>query len=348
MKIPKPRKLPSGNWFIQLRIDGDSVSITEETEDLCIAKAMAIKTGLIKAKKKPPSKTVGKAIDEYIEQRNNLLSPSTIRSYKNIRKFRFPTLMNKDVNALTKAAVQSAINTEALSIKPKTLANSWGLVKSAISEYISFDTSKLLLPVIEPRKVTVYSADELSKLFAAVKDDDIEIAILLAACLGLRRSEILGLKYESFNKDSGTISISSARVPDENNDLVEKGTKTLKSTRMLPCPKFILDKIGEGEGYLYDEHKQNYLRERLRSICAANELPDISLHELRHTNASIMLLLNIPDKYAMERGGWSNTQTMKKIYQHTMDDHRKLSDEAVNSYFEKVINPSIANDNANE
>ena len=49
--IPEPRLLPSGKAFIQLRIDGQSIAITEDTPDLCRAKAMAVKTGLIKQRR---------------------------------------------------------------------------------------------------------------------------------------------------------------------------------------------------------------------------------------------------------------------------------------------------------
>lgn len=346
--VPAPRLLPSGMWFIQLRVNGKSTPITEADKDVCIAKAMSIKAGLDERKKDPPAKTVGQAVDEYIALRSNLLSPSTLKSYKNIRKFRFASLMEKDVHRLTKADVQAAINDETPKVKPKTLTNSWGLIKSAIADYVSFDTSKILLPMQQPRDVTVYGFDELVKLFTAVKGDEIEMAVLLAACLGLRRSEILGLSPGSFDKEAGTVTINCARVPDENNNLVEKGTKTKKSTRVLTCPKYILDMVGDGENYLYTGHKQNYIASRLTSICRAHGLPHITLHELRHTNASTMLALNIPDKYAQERGGWSSNSTMKKIYQHTMDDHRKNADTLVNSYFEQVIESVTANKNANE
>ncbi|NLH02071.1 MAG: tyrosine-type recombinase/integrase [Clostridiales bacterium] len=347
ISVPTPRKLPSGKYFIQLRVDGKSISITEESEELCKAKARAIKLGIIESKEKPVNKTVGSAIDEYIEARNNIISPTTLRSYKHIRKYRFPKLMDMNASSLTKNEVQNAINAEAKTIKSKTLKNAWGLVKAAISDYVKFDLSSIALPAKEPRIVNVYTKDELKKLFKVIEGDDAELAVLLATCLGLRRSEILGLKYSSFDKANGTVTIDRARVPNENNVLVEKNTKTFKSTRILPCPKFILDKVGEGDGYIYDNHKQNYLLERLKRICALNDLPDITLHGLRHTNASVMLALNIPDKYAMERGGWSSNQTMKNIYQHTVSEQRKKSDEVINKYFEQLKKDNNANEITN-
>ena len=53
----------------------------------------------------------------------------------------------------------------------------------------------------------------------------------------------------------------------------------------------------------------------------------------------IMLSLNTPDKYAMERGGWSSDKTMKQTYQHTMSETRKKIDANIDAYFDSIMNP---------
>jgi hypothetical protein len=50
-------------------------------------------------------------------------------------------------------------------------------------------------------------------------------------------------------------------------------------------------------------------------------------------NASVMLALNVPDKYAMERGGWSNTATLKNVYQETFTPEREKVDNIIDNYF---------------
>ena len=59
----------------------------------------------------------------------------------------------------------------------------------------------------------------------------------------------------------------------------------------------------------------------------------MSFHDLRHMNASVMLALNVPDKYAMERGGWSTNHVMKSVYQHTFSAERKAVDDRIDDYF---------------
>ena len=50
-----------------------------------------------------------------------------------------------------------------------------------------------------------------------------------------------------------------------------------------------------------------------------------------------MLMLNIPDKYAMERGGWSTNSTLKSVYQHTFSEERKQVDKKIDDYFINLI-----------
>ena len=50
-----------------------------------------------------------------------------------------------------------------------------------------------------------------------------------------------------------------------------------------------------------------------------------------------MLMLGIPDKYAMERGGWSTNATLKAVYQHTFSDERKQVDAKIDAYFNEIV-----------
>ena len=86
IKVPKPRKLRSGAWNIELRAEGQS--ITEATAELCEARARAIRAGFIELKKAAPKMTVDTALEAYIKSRE-LLSPSTLRGYEAIRRTRF-------------------------------------------------------------------------------------------------------------------------------------------------------------------------------------------------------------------------------------------------------------------
>lgn len=340
IRIPEPKRQPSGKWFIQLRIGGQSYSVTEDTEAKCRAKAVAIKSGLIEQKKISQNTTVGQLINEYIESRSNVLSPSTIAGYKKIRRQNLQSVMNMRPEDLTDAIMQSAVNQEAKFFAAKTIKNAVGLIGAALGRKYSVTLQKE-----SPKEPNTYSSDDIRKLLSAIDGKgEIECAVLLALWLSLRRSEILALKWEDIGDHS--ITVKAARVYDENHQLVEKTTKTEKSTRVIPCPDYILSRINalpRSSEYVFT-HGTHYFWESLTGICEKNGLPHIYLHGLRHTNASVMGLLGIDNKYAMKRGGWTSDHTMKGVYQQIMEEGEIDAANRIDEYFLNLI----ANENAND
>lgn len=70
----------------------------------------------------------------------------------------------------------------------------------------------------------------------------------------------------------------------------------------------------------------------------------MTFHDLRHESASIMALLRVPDKYALERGGWKSDKVMKKVYTHTFSDERQKVDNIIDGYFEELIQHDLQHD----
>lgn len=60
----------------------------------------------------------------------------------------------------------------------------------------------------------------------------------------------------------------------------------------------------------------NGIYKHINRICAKNGLPEVGIHGLRHSFASLAYKLDMPEKIAMQIGGWANDQTMRKIYTH--------------------------------
>lgn len=339
IRVPKATQLPSGTWFIRLRMNGQSVPISEKTEAECIAKAKAIKAGMIEAKKTAPKLTLSKAIDEYIKSRQDTVSPSTVASYRKIQRIRFQSLMKSELKDITPNRIQKAISEEISNgLSAKTIKDTYCFTRTVLSYHgVDLDDTHISLPQVQPSPYKTLTPDEIAVLLKALPGNPCEIPILLALWLGLRRSEIIALEKEDFDFAHNTVTIHSAIVRDENNNYVEKGTKTASSARTIICPTYIMDKVKnlpDGKIHPYDA---GYILKCLNKLCKDNNLPMIRLHDLRHINASVMLLLNIPDKYAMERGGWATKQTMTGRYQHTYSAEKIEADKKVNDYFTNLL-----------
>lgn len=200
VKAPKARQLPSGQWFCRVRIDGKDIPITRDTRDAAERDALAVKMGILQAKQNV-NLTLSEAIDQYIEDRANLLSPATIRGYRTIQKNRLQTIMNRPVSKLNTQSVQRAINADAADVSAKTLKNTIGLL-SAVLNCHNIELGRLTLPEPPKKQKQIYTKEQLGKLLEAVTGADIEIPVLLAAWLGLRRSEIAGLRWDAIDFDS--------------------------------------------------------------------------------------------------------------------------------------------------
>lgn len=334
MKIPKARQLPSGAWFCRVRIDGQDIAITRDTEKEAVAEAMAVKAGIKDAAKKPKRKTLTQAIDEYIDARRNIISPSTIRGYKIIQDNRFQTMMKKDVFLVTQDQWQRAVNAEARLVNAKTLTNSWRFVSSVIHE----STGKAIsvqLPQIVRNERPWLTPEQIPIFVQAVKGTNIEIPALLALS-SLRCSELLDLKWENVDLKKSIITISGSAVHDEDGKLIhKKENKNSTSRRTVPIipPLHAALSAVPRKGEYIVNLTSNWIYKSINKICAENDLPEVGIHGLRHSFASLAFHLNMPEKVAMQIGGWANDATMKRIYTHLSQANVNKHAEAFTAFF---------------
>lgn len=346
---PRPTLLKSGRWRCRVMINGEHISVVDDTPERAHARAIAQKAGIIQRdrERSAASITLTAAIDKYIDDRRNLLSPATIRGYRAIQDNRFAEIMQLRVASIDRADLQRAINQDAKTVSAKTLRNSMGLIQSVISQYKEINCTGLKYPQRVKKEHAYLDGQQIGKLITAIQGDPMEIPILLALWLGLRRSEIMGLTWEAVDFDAKNIRIQSVVVQGEDGAYVQKGeTKNESSRRTLPCPDYILDKLLQ---YQPDKSSRNGLIFKFDPCLIYNHLkkcsneagiPFVGVHGLRHTNASIMLSMGIMDKVAMQRGGWATKDTMQQIYQHVFASDRSVADKLINAYFDDLIEDS--------
>ena len=342
----KPTKLPSGSWrcnvFIGKDTDGKKhfVSVTRPDKNDCIEEAARIAKHHHEVTKDTSLMTLGEAIDAYIELKSNILSQATIRGYNSIRNNHLQPEMTMTLKSITNNVAQRAINREAGNSSAKTVKNTYGVLTAVMSQYGNRKLD-VTLPQPEPFEGNVLSEEDLKKLIKVLQGEEVEIPILFAMFLGLRRSEILALEHSDYDPKNKTLSITKAKVPNKDNVYVIKTTKTVKSNRKISVPPYLASRL---EARIADDKpfcsvSPSHICTKLGKICKANDIPKIRLHDLRHQNASVMLALGVADKYAMERGGWSSNATMKNIYQHTFTNEKLTVDQRINSYFQGLVEP---------
>lgn len=210
--------------------------------------------------------------------------------------------------------------------------------------------------VERPRKekyhAAIYNDQELDTLFKIVKGKKIELAIILGAFYGLRRSEVVGLKWDAidFERKTLTIKHTVTEVTLDGKVLVvdKERTKTKASHRTLPlvapfeellyrmkadqernrklcggvyCTKYLdfiyVDELGE-------RIKPNYITQHFSIVIKNNGLKKIRFHDLRHSCASLLYANGVSLKEIQEWLGHSDISTTSNIYTH-LDYSTKIS-----------------------
>lgn len=329
VKIPKAR-LRGKKWYIELRREG--VTIIEDTEAEANAKAAAIRAGIIEVAGKRKPLTLRDAIDGYIEERSNILSPSTIRGYRTIQKNAFPSAMEADIFGINNW--QSVINAEAKRVSAKTLKNEWGLVNSVLMRH-GIDTGALLLPQIIRKDLPWLDYTQIEQFLSAIKGTNCELAALFALH-GLRRSEILALSPSKIY--DGVIHVEGSAVFDEDNKLIIKEENKNSSSRravpiMIPRLSELLAEYKGDTDSPYISYSANKIWSRVNSICAKNGLPEVGVHGLRRSFASLAYHLKWSERQTMAMGGWSDLKTVHNIYVKLADGDKTADIEAMKQFY---------------
>ena len=330
MKLPKIKKLPSGNYHCEVKINGKRISITEPTKNECHNRAVLLKSGITK---NTTNTTLRNAIDRYIEARSNVLSPATIRGYRTIQRNRFKGVIDMRIDAVTNW--QAVVNSETHICGAKTLKNAWGFVSSVLKEN-GVSVSGITLPQIITTEHAFLQPDEIKPFIAAIKGDKYELVYLLALH-GMRHSEIMALDIKN-SISNGKIKIRGAAVPNEHHKYIWKAeNKNTSSRRDIPVliPR-VTELVGTSTADLQSviQSTSYGVYKHLMQICKDNNIEYMGLHGLRHSFASLCYKLQISEAETMRLGGWSDPGVMRRIYTHLSEMENKESEEKLRSFFQ--------------
>lgn len=199
------------------------------------------------------------------------------------------------------------------------------------------------LPPTQRYEYHVYSASQLSDLFRAIQGDPLAPLVKLAALYGLRRSELLGLQWDSVDFENRTLTVKHT-VSRVTQSVAKDKTKNASSYRSFPLTEeaeavFRTAKKQEAEnrrllGRAYRENPYifkwpdgtpftpGYVSRHFRLLLQKHGLPHIRFHELRHSCASLLLNQGYSLKDVQEWMGHADIQMTANIYGH-LDIQRK-------------------------
>ena len=210
--------------------------------------------------------------------------------------------------------------------------------------------------VERPRKdrftASFYDGNEVNRLFQVARGTPLELPVMLAAFYGLRRSEVVGLKWDAIDFENKTIAIrhtvTACTEKGRRIEVAADTTKTASSRRTLPLVPAFQTKLAAlkeqqeknrilcGRSYCTDylgyvlvdamgnRLKLSYISTAFPVLLKRNGLRPIRFHDLRHSCASLLLKNGVPMKQIQEWLGHSDFSTTANIYAH-LDAGSKLT-----------------------
>jgi integrase len=213
---------------------------------------------------------------------------------------------------------------------PKTIRNIHGVLSKALADaerwgLVGRNAACLAdVPAIARPKLRVWSPEQTRAFLAAVANDRLFAAWLLAATTGMRRGELLGLRWEDIDLDTGVVRVAQARVR-AGNQVVAGEPKTARGRRTIALDPTTVaalrqhrkrqteERLAAGPDYADSGlaftmpggtpiHPNRFSLWFRRHVRAAG-LPAIRLHDMRHSYATAGLAAGVPPKVMSERLG---------------------------------------------
>lgn len=329
IKLPGVKQLPSGAWNTKIQIDGKRVSITKDSREACIAEYLALKNGVVEAKKEKVSGkvTLEEAVEAYIDSKRGFLSPATIAGYEKFKRNFMQSSMKRNIYTTTSDQWQEAIKAERKAGKsPKYIKNGWMFFAACIKKAGAERPEVMLYPEEQNEKAYL-EPDEIVSFVAEIKGKPVEIPALL--CLSsLRRSEMLALTWDNVDLKREVLYVRGATVRGPDGLTTKSQNKTDKSRRSVPIIPPLMDALRAVEDKTGPVVTMggDTVYKQVKRACAAAGVTSVDLHGLRHSFASLAYHLQIPEMIAAKIGGWNDLGTMHKIYTHLAEkDIKKRS-----------------------
>ena len=268
---------------------------------------------------------------------------STLYAYRNMARCHvIPSLGQIPLQELTPLRVQEYLYEKMdQGLSPNTVIKHYVLLTTALGLAVRLELlerspmDRVTPPKKKETPISFYSPEQLQVLFAAVEFTPLELPVKLAAYLGLRRSEICGLRWENVDLEAGVLSVRQVRTEVGGAEVL-KLPKTRTSARRLGIaglqglqqvlfrawerrltddPKEWVVLGGNGKPPMPDQ-----LTQELKAVVRRNHLPKISLHGLRHSFASVANSQGVPMFDISRTLGHSSMAVTSSIYTHLFDD----------------------------
>jgi integrase len=303
----------------------------------------------------PSSMLIKEHMNDWFKSKKNSISIQTANTYEAYLKNRIiPYIGNVQLAQLSPILLQNFVN----ELKEEGLASSsikkiYSIIKGALDYAVNMELlpsnpiTKIQLPKDSKKEIVVWDVPEIQSFQKAACLDRLYPAFYLAITTGMRRGEILGVRWKDVDLEKGMLNVRQTLSKDGRQFLpgakTSAGIRSIKLSNdtivLLKKQKTVVAKEKLSYGPEYEDNDliictskgtpinpENLKRTFQRLIKEAN-VPSIRLHDLRHTHATMLLASGVNAKVISERLGHTNIKTTLDIYSHVLPS---MQEEAAN------------------
>lgn len=290
--------------------------------------------------------------------------PNTLKNYRvHVDRYLVPDLGRRPLAKLT--ARELRLYFESLrrrAVGPRAIQRAHMTLRAALEdavreEILDRNVAKLVRVPTPPRAERhPLNVEEVRAFLKATRDERLHAMFVVFALLGLRRSEVLGLRWEDVDLDGGFLSIKRG-LQRIDGKLLVLPPKTARSRRTIPLPPVVVSKLRghrdtqdaeraalgakwPDQGYVFTtpigtpidpDNCSKLVRAALKQAGVRN----VRLHDFRHGCVSVLLGLGVPPRTAMDIVGHSTIEMTMNVYGHVSLDEKRDALDKLGTLFEE-------------
>lgn len=230
-------------------------------------------------------------------------------------------------------------------------AERWGLATRNVATLVDAPRRTFI-------DVSTWSLDQVSTFFRASDGHDLTALWRLALLTGMRRGELLGLKWEDVDLERGVLAVRRTMSRGKGGTWELGQPKTASGRRAIALPgscittlrrhrarqnaqRLQLGEMWRDDGFIFTGRAGgslhgNSLVNAFKSLIQESDLPAIRFHDLRHTSATLLLTQGVHPKIVQERLGHADITMTLNRYSHVTPDMQRLAADALDAAFREV------------
>ena len=294
-------------------------------------------------------KKVGEWMDEWLELYVPNIAETTRIGYKNkIKCYIKPYLGDILLQSLKAHHIQKMINDMiAKGLSPKNVRDTYNNINAAMKKALLFrmisynPCEGVTLPKLKRYRAKIYNIKNIHKLLAIAEGTDMYLPVFLCVTFGLRRGELLALRWSDIDFKTKTLSVRNNMVRGENGFII-KAPKSESGIRDISFGEDTLEILREAKKQYFDDMcsygagfqnlnfvirqadgsplKPDSMTQKWERFVQDNRLPHIRLHDLRHSNATALISAGVNPRVVQQRLGHADVNITLNTYTHVLPE----------------------------